>query len=114
MQVRSVVSGGSGSLNSRYHFSSNDKAAKIAAIGFTDEFLNQEVCIQAFHGIDDPFCGLVCFSQNHSLPLSTHQKLHNQGSSTYHVNQLFRVQGRVGEPRKRHAQAIANKQLRSE
>ena len=41
MQIRSVVSGGCRSLNSRYHFSPNDKAAKIAAIGFTNKFLNQ-------------------------------------------------------------------------
>ena len=41
MQVSPVVPWSSRSLNSRYHFSPNDKAAKIAAIGFTNEFLNQ-------------------------------------------------------------------------
>src|SRR5690606_11423273 len=93
VQVRAKLSLGRAPFHRGYYFAINDKTAEILSFSFLDEFLHQQVRIEALEGIDHTLRRLTSFGQDNAPTLRTFKELHDQGRAAHHVDQIACLHG---------------------
>jgi hypothetical protein len=85
MQVGSKFPGSGGSHHARHNFAADDKAADIAASGFLDELLHEDIRFQPAKSFDDRFGCLAIFGKNDSHTLCPLDDFYDQRCATHEV-----------------------------